>query len=179
MDNSPYIFPIPEARMSRCSPAAGAFEQRAWISASDLAVELGISRRTLARWLLDVALGFPRPKIRQSQAILRAKLRRGMESRNRGPGGGSGMTFNPPAKDRRAVGIARTGPEVVCLSLSPLFGHSPKKPPRRKTKNAAAEHPEPKATVLNVRSCACSRSTGLLRSASRFPAQRAAPTLAI
>jgi predicted DNA-binding transcriptional regulator AlpA len=40
-----------------------AFEQRSWIPASDLATELGISRRTLARWLLDVALGFPPPKI--------------------------------------------------------------------------------------------------------------------
>jgi hypothetical protein len=39
-----------------------AFEQRAWIPATELAAELGISRRTLARWLLDVALEFPRPR---------------------------------------------------------------------------------------------------------------------
>lgn len=57
MDNSPDIFPIPSG-----GRAAGAFEQRSWIPASDLAVELGISRRTLTRWLLDVALGFPRPR---------------------------------------------------------------------------------------------------------------------
>jgi hypothetical protein len=43
--------------------AAGAFEQRSWIPATELAAELGVSRRTLARWLLDVALVFPRPKI--------------------------------------------------------------------------------------------------------------------
>lgn len=63
MDNSPDIFPIPSGGRADAARAAGAFEQRAWIPASDLAVELGISRRTLARWLLDVALGFPRPKI--------------------------------------------------------------------------------------------------------------------
>jgi predicted DNA-binding transcriptional regulator AlpA len=40
-----------------------AHELRSWIPAPQLAAELGVSRRTLARWLLDVALGFPRPKI--------------------------------------------------------------------------------------------------------------------
>jgi predicted DNA-binding transcriptional regulator AlpA len=34
-----------------------------WIPAPHLADELGISRRTLARWLRDIALGFPRPRI--------------------------------------------------------------------------------------------------------------------
>ena len=58
MDNSPDIFPIPSGGRAD----ALAFEQRSWIPASDLAVELGISRRTLTRWLLDVALGFPRPR---------------------------------------------------------------------------------------------------------------------
>jgi hypothetical protein len=34
-----------------------------WVSAPRLAAELGISRRTLARWLLHAELGFPAPKI--------------------------------------------------------------------------------------------------------------------
>jgi excisionase family DNA binding protein len=37
--------------------------QRSWVPATELAAELGISRRTLARWLRDIALGFPRPRI--------------------------------------------------------------------------------------------------------------------
>jgi predicted DNA-binding transcriptional regulator AlpA len=49
--------------MADAGRAAVAFEQRAWIPAPQLAAELGVSRRTLTRWLLDVALGFPRPKI--------------------------------------------------------------------------------------------------------------------
>jgi predicted DNA-binding transcriptional regulator AlpA len=36
---------------------------RIWIPAPQLAAELGVSRRTIGNWLLDVALGFPRPKI--------------------------------------------------------------------------------------------------------------------
>jgi predicted DNA-binding transcriptional regulator AlpA len=36
---------------------------RIWIPAPQLAAELGVSRRTLARWILDLALEFPRPKI--------------------------------------------------------------------------------------------------------------------
>jgi predicted DNA-binding transcriptional regulator AlpA len=36
---------------------------RTWISAPQLAAELGVSRRTIGRWLLDLALEFPRPKI--------------------------------------------------------------------------------------------------------------------
>jgi predicted DNA-binding transcriptional regulator AlpA len=42
---------------------AGAPVGQIWIPAPQLAAELGVSRRTLARWLLDVALGFPRPKV--------------------------------------------------------------------------------------------------------------------
>ena len=49
--------------MADAARAAVAFEQRYWIPATELAAELGISRRTLARWLRDIALGFPRPKI--------------------------------------------------------------------------------------------------------------------
>jgi predicted DNA-binding transcriptional regulator AlpA len=36
---------------------------RIWIPATQLAAELGVTRRTIGRWLLDVALEFPRPKI--------------------------------------------------------------------------------------------------------------------
>jgi predicted DNA-binding transcriptional regulator AlpA len=43
--------------------SAGAPVGRIWIPAPQLAAELGVSRRTIGRWLLDVALGFPRPKI--------------------------------------------------------------------------------------------------------------------
>jgi predicted DNA-binding transcriptional regulator AlpA len=57
------ILPIPSGGRADSARAAGAFEQRSWVPATELAAELGISRRTLARWLLDVALGFPRPKI--------------------------------------------------------------------------------------------------------------------
>jgi hypothetical protein len=37
--------------------------QSAWISAPALAAELGVCDRTLARWLHDAALGFPRPRV--------------------------------------------------------------------------------------------------------------------
>jgi predicted DNA-binding transcriptional regulator YafY len=40
-----------------------AFEQRSWIPATQLAAELGVSRRTLARWLRALELEFPPPKI--------------------------------------------------------------------------------------------------------------------
>jgi hypothetical protein len=56
------IFPIPSGGRADAARSALAFEQRSWVPASDLAVELGISRRTLARWLLDAALAFPRPR---------------------------------------------------------------------------------------------------------------------
>jgi hypothetical protein len=45
------------ARVAQYAEASGS-----WIPASDLAVELGISRRTLSRWLLDEVLVFPRPR---------------------------------------------------------------------------------------------------------------------
>jgi hypothetical protein len=57
------IMPVPSGGMADAARAAGAFEQRSWIPATALAAELGVSRRTLARWLRDIALGFPRPKI--------------------------------------------------------------------------------------------------------------------
>ncbi len=56
------IFPIPSGGRTDAIRSALAFEQRSWIPAPELAVELGISRRTLARWLLDAALAFPRPR---------------------------------------------------------------------------------------------------------------------
>jgi hypothetical protein len=55
--------PIPSGGRADAARSALAFEQSSWIPATDLAAELGVSRRTLARWLLDVALEFPRPKI--------------------------------------------------------------------------------------------------------------------
>ena len=51
------IFPTPSG-----GRAALASRQGAWVPATELAAELGISRRTLARWLLDIALGLPRPR---------------------------------------------------------------------------------------------------------------------
>jgi excisionase family DNA binding protein len=55
--------PIPSGGKADAARATAAFEQRSWIPATELAAELGVSRRTLARWLRDIALGFPRPKI--------------------------------------------------------------------------------------------------------------------
>jgi predicted DNA-binding transcriptional regulator AlpA len=55
--------PVPSGGVADAARAAVAFEQRSWIPATELAAELGISRRTLARWILDLALEFPRPKI--------------------------------------------------------------------------------------------------------------------
>jgi predicted DNA-binding transcriptional regulator AlpA len=63
VDISPDIFPIPSGGRADAVRSALAFRQSSWIPAPELAAELGISRRTLARWLLDVALEFPRPKI--------------------------------------------------------------------------------------------------------------------
>jgi hypothetical protein len=57
------IFPTPSGGRADSARAAGAFEQRSWVPATALAAELGVSRRTLARWLLDAALGFPQPKV--------------------------------------------------------------------------------------------------------------------
>ena len=54
--------PIPSGGAADAVRAAAAFEQRSWIPAPELAAELGISRRTLARWLREIALGFPRPR---------------------------------------------------------------------------------------------------------------------
>ena len=62
MNTLPDIFPIPSGGRADPIRSALAFEQRSWIPASDLAMELGISRRTLTRWLLDAALSFPRPR---------------------------------------------------------------------------------------------------------------------
>jgi predicted DNA-binding transcriptional regulator YafY len=56
------ISPIPSGGRADAAKAALAHEQRSWIPATELAAELGVSRRTLARWLRDIALGFPRPR---------------------------------------------------------------------------------------------------------------------
>jgi predicted DNA-binding transcriptional regulator AlpA len=47
--------------------AAEAAEQKHWISAPRLARQMGISRRTLARWLRDIPMGFPRPTVINSR----------------------------------------------------------------------------------------------------------------
>jgi hypothetical protein len=41
------------------------FEDRSsgWVPATRVAAEFGICRRSLARWILDEATGFPRPRI--------------------------------------------------------------------------------------------------------------------
>jgi predicted DNA-binding transcriptional regulator AlpA len=57
------ILPTPSGGRADAARAAVAFEQRSWIPATELAAELGVSRRTLARWLRDIALGFPRPRV--------------------------------------------------------------------------------------------------------------------
>jgi hypothetical protein len=57
------ILPLPAGGHSDSARAAAAFEQRSWVPATALAAELGITRRTLARWLRDIPMGFPRPKI--------------------------------------------------------------------------------------------------------------------
>ena len=62
MDTLPDILQIPSGGRADAIRSALAHEQRSWIPASDLAAELGISRRTLTRWLLDAALAFPRPR---------------------------------------------------------------------------------------------------------------------
>jgi hypothetical protein len=62
VDISPEISPIPSGGAGDAARATAAFEQRSWIPATELAAELGISRRTLARWLRDIPLGFPRPR---------------------------------------------------------------------------------------------------------------------
>src|ERR1700704_1794645 len=57
------VFPIPSGGKADAARSTSAHKQRLWIPASDLAAELGISRRTLARLMIDAALGFPQPKI--------------------------------------------------------------------------------------------------------------------
>jgi hypothetical protein len=54
--------PVPSGGRADAARASLASRQGAWIPATELAAELGVSRRTLARWLCDVALGFPRPR---------------------------------------------------------------------------------------------------------------------
>jgi hypothetical protein len=56
------ISPTPSGGRADAARAGLAFRRSAWIPATDLAAELGITRRTLARWLRDIALGLPRPR---------------------------------------------------------------------------------------------------------------------
>jgi predicted DNA-binding transcriptional regulator AlpA len=59
--------PISSGGRADAVRAAAAFEQRSWIPATQLAAELGVSRRTLTRWLREITLEFPRPKIVKSR----------------------------------------------------------------------------------------------------------------
>ena len=56
------IFPTPSGGRADAARADLAFRHSAWIPATVLAAELGTTRRTLARWLLDERLAFPRPR---------------------------------------------------------------------------------------------------------------------
>ncbi len=57
------LLPIPSGGRADAARATARAAQNAWISSGHVAFELGICRRTLTRWLHDVSLGFPRPKI--------------------------------------------------------------------------------------------------------------------
>ena len=57
------LHPIPSGGRADALRAALRAGQSAWVPSTQVAAELGISRRTLTRWLRDVPLGFPRPKI--------------------------------------------------------------------------------------------------------------------
>jgi len=57
------ILPTPSGGRADAGRDASALEHKSWVSAPKLARELGISRRTLARWLCEIPLGFPRPTI--------------------------------------------------------------------------------------------------------------------
>lgn len=52
----------PSGGRADAARAVLASRQGAWIPAPELADELGISRRTLARWLRDERLAFPHPR---------------------------------------------------------------------------------------------------------------------
>jgi hypothetical protein len=56
------IFPTPSGGRADAARAALASQHSAWIPATDLAAELGVTWRTLARWMCDIALGLPRPR---------------------------------------------------------------------------------------------------------------------
>jgi hypothetical protein len=57
---SPDVFPTASGGRAEAARAAA---QRSWIPATALANELGVSRRTLARWLGDSRVRFPRPRV--------------------------------------------------------------------------------------------------------------------
>jgi hypothetical protein len=56
------ILSTPSGGRADSARGAVAFEQRSWVPAPVLADELGITRRTLGRWLRDIGLGFPQPR---------------------------------------------------------------------------------------------------------------------
>src|ERR1700730_12305069 len=57
------ISPIPSGRRARALASRSVFvsDQRSWVPATELAAELGVSRRTLTRWVCNIALGLPQP----------------------------------------------------------------------------------------------------------------------
>ena len=57
------IFQTPSGGRADSARAAAASHEHSWVAAPQLAMELGISRRTLTRWLHDTPLRFPRPRI--------------------------------------------------------------------------------------------------------------------
>ena len=56
------ISPTPSGGRADAARSAFVTEQRSWVPATELAAELGVTRRTLARWMCDIALGLPRPR---------------------------------------------------------------------------------------------------------------------
>ena len=58
---APFSMPVLSGGQADTERAAEAAAQKIWVPAPQLAKELGICRRTLARWLREIPTGFPRP----------------------------------------------------------------------------------------------------------------------
>jgi excisionase family DNA binding protein len=55
--------PIPSTGAADAANGRRKASQNTWITTTQLAAELGVHPRTLARWLRDGAMGFPRPRV--------------------------------------------------------------------------------------------------------------------
>jgi predicted DNA-binding transcriptional regulator AlpA len=55
------VMPPPSGGRADAERAAEAAAGKCWVKAPALARELGVTTRTLLRWLRDVPMGFPRP----------------------------------------------------------------------------------------------------------------------